>query len=179
MESRNAKVIVSKAGGTAGNGAKTYKLALPSSWIKAMGLTNANAHVALSFDGQSIMVRPVRSMEEYKTERLSKRHDLLEILYYNGDTLCTRIYADETVKDLRAENMTVNLVKTAFGPDPSPSWSDFEEFLEERCIPRQRAGLREYLEALGLDEYDPLSIIRKTKGRMAEDDQWMEVRKIG
>ena len=51
-------------------------------------------------------------------------------------------------------------------------------FLDERCIPRQRAGLREYLEAKGLDEYDPLAIIQKTKGRMAEDDQWMEVREI-
>ena len=59
-----------------------------------------------------------------------------------------------------------------------PTWADLEEFLEERCIPRQRAGLREYLEALGLEEYDPLAIIQKTKGRMAEDDQWMEVREI-
>jgi hypothetical protein len=50
--------------------------------------------------------------------------------------------------------------------------------LEERCIPRQRAGLREYLEAHGLDEYDPLAIIKKTKGRMAEDDQWMEVNEV-
>ena len=31
------------------------------------------------------------------------------------------------------------------------------------------------LEALGLEEYDPLAIIGKTQGRMAEDDQWMEV----
>ena len=38
---------------------------------------------------------------------------------------------------------------------------------------------REYLEALGLDEYDPLAIIQKTKGRMAEDDPWMELREIG
>ena len=50
--------------------------------------------------------------------------------------------------------------------------------MEERCIPRQRAGLKEYLEALGLNEYDPLSILQKTRGRMAEDDQWMEVQII-
>ena len=39
----------------------------------------------------------------------------------------------------------------------------------------ERAGIREYLEALGLVEYDPLEIIKRTQGRMAEDDQWIEV----
>ena len=53
-----------------------------------------------------------------------------------------------------------------------------ESFLEERCIPRQRAGLREYLETLGLSEYDPIAIIQKTKGRMAEDAQWLEVQEL-
>ena len=66
-------------------------------------------------------------------------------------------------------------VKTAFGNNPHPTWDDFQAFLEERCIPRQRAGLREYLEAIGVAEYDPLQIIQKTKGRMAEDQQWLEV----
>lgn len=66
-------------------------------------------------------------------------------------------------------------MKTAFGANELPTWEDFELFLEERCVPRERAGLREYLEALGLEEYDPLDIVRKTQGRMAEDDQWLEV----
>lgn len=56
-----------------------------------------------------------------------------------------------------------------------PNWEDFQRFLEDRCIPRQRAGLREYLETLGLDEYDPLAIIEKTGGRMAEDQQWLTI----
>ena len=47
--------------------------------------------------------------------------------------------------------------------------------MQERCIPRERAGLREYLEALGIDEYDPLKIIQRTGGRMAEDQQRLEV----
>lgn len=42
-----------------------------------------------------------------------------------------------------------------------PSWLDFLNFLEERCIPRDRAGLREYLETIGVDEYDPIEIIQK------------------
>jgi hypothetical protein len=42
-------------------------------------------------------------------------------------------------------------------------------------VPRQRAGLREYLEALGVDQYDPIAIIEKTAGRMAEDNQWLSI----
>ena len=52
------------------------------------------------------------------------------------------------------------------------------DFLEERCIPKERDGIREYLEAIGLNEYDPLEIIKKTKGKMAEDDQWIETEEL-
>ena len=48
--------------------------------------------------------------------------------------------------------------------------------VEDRCIPRQRAGLREYMDAIGVIEYDPFEIIMKTAGRMAEDNQWIEIR---
>ena len=178
METRLGKITAGKAGGTASSGSKTYKLSLPSAWVAAMGLAGDGGRVVLSFDGESITLRPEQSMEQYKEARLAQGHDLMEIHYYNGDTLCTLIYADKTAQDICAENYTDILVKTAFGKNLLPTWADLESFLEERCIPRQRAGLREYLEALGLEEYDPLAIIQKTKGRMAEDDQWMEVREI-
>ena len=178
METRLGKITAGKAGGTASSGSKTYKLTLPSAWVAAMGLAGDGGRVVLSFNGETITVRPEQSVEQYKAARLAQGHELMEIRYYNDDTLCTLIYADKTALDLCAENYTDNLVKTAFGKNSLPTWADLEAFLEERCIPRQRAGLREYLEALGLDEYDPLAIIQKTKGRMAEDDQWMEVKRL-
>ena len=175
MEQRLGNVISSKAGGTAGRGAKTYKLSLPTAWVQALGLAEENRQVVLSFDGDAITIRPKHTMEAFKALALSKDHDLLELRYYSGDVLCTRICADQTTGEVLAENCTDQLVKTAFGTNELPTWESFESFLEERCIPRERAGLREYLEALGLEEYDPLAIIRKTQGRMAEDDQWLEV----
>ena len=42
-------------------------------------------------------------------------------------------------------------------------------------MPRGRDGLREYLEAIGVGGYEPLEIIQKTAGRMAEDNQWLEI----
>ncbi|MEG0756709.1 MAG: Hin recombinase, partial [Oscillospiraceae bacterium] len=76
------------------------------------------------------------------------------------------------------ENEIADPVKTAFGNNPLPTWADFQAFLEERCVPRHRAGLREYLEAIGVDAYDPLTIVEKTAGRMAEDKQWLTVEDV-
>ena len=178
METRFGKITASRAGGTAGKNAKTYKLSVPSAWVTAMGLDADASRVVLSFNGDAITIRPEQSMEQFLAARQAAGHKLLRIRYYNGNTLCTLIYADCTAKELQADNYTDQMIKTAFGKNLLPSWMDLEAFLEERCVPAQRAGLREYLEALGLDEYDPLAIIRKTGGRMAEDDQWMEVQEI-
>ena len=174
MEKRVLNMIISAAGGTAANGAKTYKLALPSSWVAQLGITQEDRQVELHFDGNTITISRPLGANEFAAQKQGLGHDLRKLCYYDGKTLCTTIYADFTDRTLLAENFTPNLTKTAFGRKPSPTWEDFLTFLEERCIPRARAGLREYLETLGLDAYDPLEIIQKTAGRMAEDDQWLE-----
>ena len=106
------------------------------------------------------------------------KYDVKQIIFYDKDKPCTRIYADFTLQTITAENLTDNIIKTAFGVKLKPTWDDFLDFLEERCIPRQRDGLREYLDVLGIDEYDPFQIIQKTKGRMAEDQQWLKIMSI-
>lgn len=37
-----------------------------------------------------------------------------------------------------------------------------------------RDKLKLVLKDVGVDHFDPLAIIRKTEGRMAEDTQWIE-----
>ena len=173
MEKRKAKISISAAGGTAGRGAKTYKLTIPSAWIAAMGITEDDREVELSFDGDKLVVARPMNMSQFAWK--TKDHDVKTFLYRDGRKICTRIFADFTDKTVCIENRTKNLVKTAFGKNTMPTWDDFMAFLEERCVPRERAGIREYLEALGLDEYDPLEIVVRAQGRMAEDDQWIEV----
>ena len=51
-----------------------------------------------------------------------------------------------------------------------PTYEEYEEFLESRCFPRTRDKMKILLEELNLPFYDPLMIIQKTKGEMAEDD---------
>ncbi len=112
---------------------------------------------------------------DFAAQWRSLGHDVRILRFYDGEQLCSSIYADLTKQRIMVVNQAVALVKTAFGNNVQPDWADFQDFLSERCIPRQRAGLREYLGALGLEEYDPLAIIEKTGGRMAEDQQWLTI----
>ena len=99
-------------------------------------------------------------------------------LYYNFNNPCSTIIADYTDKNIKVKNHTDDIVLTAFGVKANPDWQDYSEFLEDRCIPRTRAGLQNYLDALKIDEYNPLDIIKKTEGRMAEDYQWIKVTEL-
>ncbi len=175
MERRMAKVNISAAGGNAGAGAKTCKVTLPTTWLSALGIGKDRREVILAFDGERIVILPALSMKEYAQKKLAAGHQVYSFRYYDGNRLCTLIYADFTDQTLQAENHTADLVKTAFGKKALPTWEDLCAFLEERCIPRSREGLRDYLTDIGTDEYEPLEIIKKTQGRMAEDDQWLEV----
>ena len=175
LEKRIAKVNISPAGGTAGKNARTCKVTLPTSWVDALGVGDKDREVVLAYDGEKIVLSQKLSGEEFAARNLELKHDVRMFMFYDGDKLCTVIYADFDNKSLTVENHVSNPVKTAFGNNTFPTWQDLQFFFEERCIPRERAGLREYLEVIGVGEYDPLEIIKKTSGRMAEDNQWLKV----
>ena len=176
METRNAKLIVNKSGGTASEKSKTYRVTIPNSWVEQLGISEDNREIELSFNGSEITVRRKQTMQEYKDTH--NRNKLLQLQFFHGDSLCTTILADETAEKVLIENHTSDPLYTAFGVNNNPDWQDYQSFLEERCIPKSRAGLQEYLNAIGVDEYHPLEIIRKTKGRMAEDQSWLEVTEL-
>lgn len=176
MEKRTKKIHAVNAGGTASPGSKKYIMQLPAKWVKELGLEGANAIIA--YDGKKITIEPEASQIRPFFEKDREGHDLKQLDYYDGDVLCTRLYADFTQKEIVVENFTENMLKRAFGVREAPSWSEFETFLEERCIPAKRAGINHYLEALGVDAYDPYRIVALTKGRMAEDHQWLKIKEI-
>ena len=172
MERRIAKLIVGKAGGTAGKNSKTYKVSLPTKWVSELSL--ADSKMEMSFDGERIIISPHLSMAEFLEKKKSLGHKLIKFEFYDGEILCTKIVADFTDETLSVENTTENIVKTALGKNEAPTWEDFQNFLEERCVPKSRSGIREYLETISVESYEPLEIIKKTNGRMAEDNQWLK-----
>ncbi len=178
MDIRKAKIIVGRSGGNASKNSENYKIALPTSWVKSLGLNADRRDVVMEFDGEKITVSKAVGISQFAEKKKTLSHNVKALKFYNGDILCTLIYADFSDKTVAVENYTNNIVKTAFGKKTFPNWEDFTAFLEERCIPRGRSGLREYLETIGLDEFDPIKIIEKTGGRMAEDNQWIELEDI-
>jgi len=149
MEKRIAKVNISSAGGTASNGARTCKVTLPTSWVDLLGIDPERRELVIAFDGKQIILSKYLSGEDFAVGKLEKKHDVRLFLLYDRDKLCTAIYADFDDETLAVENYINNPVKTAFGNKALPTWEDFQAFLEERCIPRERAGLQEYLETIG------------------------------
>ncbi|SFC77015.1 helix-turn-helix domain-containing protein [Butyrivibrio sp. YAB3001] len=99
----------------------------------------------------------------------------LRMYYYYKDSLCTVIDIDEVKRIVRIKNYAKNLMFRAFGVNESPTFEDYEEFIESRCFPRSRDKMKIMLEALEIPFYDPILIIEKTNGRMAEDDFWIKI----
>ena len=106
---------------------------------------------------------------------MNKADNIKEYRFYDGDTLCSVIKADFATKQVSVKNYVDSVLDTAFGVNLNPTWSDFIDFLADRCIPRTRCGLSYYLDAVGVPEYDPVQLVEKTHGRMAEDHKWLEI----
>ena len=101
---------------------------------------------------------------------------LLRMEFMCEDELCSSILVNFKDKEIKVVNHTSDVIHQAFGVKAKPDWEDFEYFLESRCFPRGRDYMKDILRDLELDSYDPLAIIEKTKGRMAEDKQWIRLK---
>ena len=101
----------------------------------------------------------------------------LRLWYMRNADVCTIIDADEHHRKVEIYNYTTEKMNRAFGVREYPTYEDYEEFLESRCFPRTRDKMKLELKRLNLPFYDPLMIIEKTEGRMAEDDFWIKINK--
>lgn len=89
---------------------------------------------------------------------------------------CTVIDVNFLDQKVMIQNKTDDILHRAFGIIEKPTWHDFEVFLQERCFPRTRGNCKELVQALNLMDYDPLQIVEKTKGRLADDEMWLNFR---
>lgn len=96
--------------------------------------------------------------------------------YKNHDKICSIITVDYKTEKVSVTNYTDNFIFKAFGNNENPTMSDFNNFLESRCFPRTRDNLKMHLRELGLDYYDPLSIVKKTKGILEGDYFSLEIK---
>ena len=97
------------------------------------------------------------------------------IWYMYEQDVCTLIDVNEQEQKVKIRNYTDKVMFRAFGTVEDPDYNDYQEFLKSRCFPESRDKMKLILKDLGLPFYDPIMIIEKTEGRMAEDDFWIRI----
>ncbi|MBR1508142.1 MAG: helix-turn-helix domain-containing protein [Eubacterium sp.] len=116
-----------------------------------------------------------REPELEKNFRLPGKKLKLRLIYMYDSMVCTIIDVDELERVVEIRNYTKNPLMRAFGVNTEPTFEDYEEFLESRCFPKTRDKLKLELKRLDVPFYDPILIIEKTEGRMAEDRFWIRI----
>lgn len=107
--------------------------------------------------------------------KIPVREYQMRLWYMYFDEICTIIDVDERERKVKIYNYTKNYALRAFGREEKPTFEQYEEFLESRCFPRSRDKMKLILKDLNLPFYEPLMIIEKTQGRMAEDNFWIKI----
>lgn len=98
----------------------------------------------------------------------------LRMTYMYRQHPCTVIDVDFLNRKIQIQNKTGDMLHRAFGVIEAPTWDDFETFLKDRCFPATRGNAKRILQELQLMDYDPLQIVEKTRGRIAEDEMWLK-----
>lgn len=78
MEVRKAKLIANKPGGTASKGSFTYKVTIPTSWVKDLGLGPENRDICIYFENDSIIIKKDDKEGDNMIYELGKKYDDLK-----------------------------------------------------------------------------------------------------
>jgi len=103
-----------------------------------------------------------------------------ELWYYMyKNTTCAKIIFDRRTEEVNVENYIDNILFLPFGVNKNPTWHDFELLMEDMVIPKTRGNLRECLELINVDHWDPYLIIKKTHGFMRATKTWVKFENEG
>lgn len=144
-------------------------------------LTNKDVELAIEMQQQGKTTKQIaeyfgvsrQTISKYLNKPLTDDY-VMRIDFMYKQKVCTEIYVDYMHKKIKIVNRTNDIMKRAFGINDSPTWDDYEEFLENRCFPKTRAMCKTILNRIGIDSYDPIQIAEKTNGRTAEDNQYLK-----
>lgn len=96
---------------------------------------------------------------------------LIEVYWKEQHTADIIINGDKTVEYFKLTNEPM---KAPFAFN-YPTYEQVMNFIKTRCVTQARDNIAEYLESLGLEQYDPIEIIKKTHGAMAHDFMWFKI----
>lgn len=117
----------------------------------------------------------MRKPEIAEKLRIDENRLKLRLWYMYENMVCSVIDVDEPKRIVKVRNYIDDPLFRAFGVNTEPDFEEYEEFLKSRCFPESRDMVKLELKRLGIPFYDPILIIGKTEGRMADDKFWIRI----
>lgn len=99
----------------------------------------------------------------------------LRMIYMFRNQVCTVIDIDDRNRKIKIYNYRKDYIYRAFGKEEHPTYEQYEDFLESRCFSRNLDKMKLMLKELSIPFYDPMLIVQRTEGRMAEDEFWLKI----
>lgn len=100
MQTRRVKMVVNKAG----SGSSTFRVTLPTSWIRQMGLGEDNRHLKLFFDGKQIIIKnneeEIKMLEKLLSLAKVEIEKEMDRVGFIDDSDNTDRFLDELAKNL-------------------------------------------------------------------------------
>lgn len=169
-ERRKLNIIIQRPGGTAKKGSETFKIALPSRWIRNLNLNKNKREVIASYDGEKIVIMPLIPLDQFISRRTGKGNEIKFYRFYNGSRLCSEFCVDLTDKEIRVVNHTDKRNEMVFGSDPVPTWSQYISFLKYRTDIELWNGK---------SEEELIEIADGSGGRRRDDSFWFSSARYG
>lgn len=101
-----------------------------------------------------------------------RKENILEFDFLYMDMLCTSVKANFTTGVVERVDYVNEPILTVFGK-LEPNIDNLLLFFQERVFPDTRPDTYDMLEFMGLKEYNPLDICKKTHGKCWEDEMWI------
>lgn len=98
--------------------------------------------------------------------------EVLVFDFMDGDEIMSHVEADFKNQVVHCIDYVDRPEFTVFGKNPH-TIDELNEFFEDRCFSKHRPDLDILLGLIGLKQYNPLDIVRKTHGREWGDDFWI------
>ena len=126
---------------------------------------------------------PVRTIQKWERNGSNPPDYVIELIEKNEFMENTELFMEcywenEKTATVRLDNQyayikryTLHPVKQIFYADKITRF-EFGGILEDRCWDRHRPDIQKIMSLLGLDEYNPYEICKRTHGRMYQDHIW-------
>ena len=94
--------------------------------------------------------------------------------YMVKDEVIAEVEFNYSTGKVKVKNYIDDPVMLPFGVNENPTIKDLDRFLESRCVSRNRGNLKDVLNLIGVEEYDPYLIVRETYGLLWDDYSWIK-----